>query len=218
MEKITATLQNALVAGQAMALKAKHAYIEPVHVMKALLQDPNGPITQLLRKIAIDKSLDIDHLREEVANAVAKLSVVLGTEAGQIYPSPKLQNILNHANMLAEQRGDEFIASELFVLAALAVKDPLQTILLQHGLTEKLLNETIEQIRGGKTVDNPNAEEVRDALQKYTLDLTARAREGKCDPVIGRDEEIRRVIRILQRRTKNNPVLIGDRGWVKQPL
>ena len=219
MEKLTATLQEALLSAQSMALSASHSYIDPLHVMKALLKDPAGSMSRLLEKVALShKMLDVGALRQDIAQAVDKLPVISGTEAGQIYPAPKLQNILNHAGVLAQKRKDSFISSELFLLAALAVKDTLQSLLLKYGLTESLLNEAIDTIRGGTTVDNPNAEDVREALQKYTQDLTARARAGKCDPVIGRDEEIRRVIRILQRRTKNNPVLIGEPGVGKTAI
>ena len=219
MEKLTDTLQEALVAAQSMALNASHSYIDSLHVMKALLQDPTGSVTRLLGKIALSqKALDVTDLRQAVSRAVDALPVVSGTEAGQIYAAPKLQNTLNHAGVLAQHRGDRFISSELFLLAALAVKDTLQSLLLKHGLTEALLNQSIDIIRGGTTVDNSNAEEAREALEKYTTDLTARARAGKCDPVIGRDEEIRRVIRILQRRTKNNPVLIGEPGVGKTAI
>ena len=219
MDKLTATLQEALIEAQSMALNASHNYIDPLHVMKALLQDPAGATSRLLEKVALScPSLDVAALRKAVSKAVDALPVVSGTEAGQIYPSPKLQNILNHGGVLAQKRGDSFISSELFLLAALAVKDTLQSLLLKQGLTEAVLNQSINAVRGGATVDNPNAEEARDALKKYTMDLTARARAGKCDPVIGRDEEIRRVIRILQRRTKNNPVLIGEPGVGKTAI
>ncbi|OGT57442.1 MAG: ATP-dependent chaperone ClpB [Gammaproteobacteria bacterium RIFCSPHIGHO2_12_FULL_42_10] len=213
MDKLTNAFQTALSDAQSLALRHDQAMIEPLHVMKALLQEENGAISQLLTKSAVNLST----LNREVETAIARLPKVTGV-GGEIHVSNELNRVLNLMDKFAQKRKDQFIASELFLLAALEDKGMLGEILRQCGANRAVLEKAIESERGGEKVDEPDAEGKRNALTKYTIDLTAEALKGKLDPVIGRDSEIRRTIQVLQRRTKNNPVLIGEPGVGKTAI
>lgn len=212
-DKLTTQFQNALQNAQSLAINNDHAYIEPVHVFQVLLDDAQNGMAALL----VSAGANVAQLKRDVQAALKALPKVAGN-GGEINISRELNNILNLTDKLSLQKGDEFISTDWFWLAALQEKNSAAKLLQQAGVSEKTLLAATEQMRGGKTVNNPNAEEQRDALKKYTLDLTARARENKLDPVIGRDDEVRRVIQVLQRRTKNNPVLIGEPGVGKTAI
>ncbi|MDO5357715.1 MAG: Clp protease N-terminal domain-containing protein, partial [Conchiformibius sp.] len=212
-DKLTEKFQQALQEAQSLALANDHAYIEPVHVLKTLLDDSLNGMGALLVKAGGN----LAQIKRDVQAAVSKLPRVSG-QGGEISAGRELQNTLNLMDKAAAKLGDSYISSELFLLALLLEKGAAGQILTDGGVTEAALNQAIEQLRGGETVDNPNAEDQREALKKYTLDLTERARNGKLDPVIGRDDEIRRAIQVLQRRTKNNPVLIGEPGVGKTAI
>src|SRR5258705_405698 len=211
-DKLTSKFQQALADAQSLALGRDHQFMEPAHVMLALLDSQGGSVRPLLLKAGVD----INKLRSELQAVLDRLPRVEGTP-GEIHISNELNKLLNITDKLAQQRGDQFISSELFVLAAFddrALANVLKSARAVKGAVEK----SIEEVRGGEKVNDANAEESRQALEKYTLDLTARAAAGKLDPVIGRDDEIRRTIQVLQRRTKNNPVLIGDPGVGKTAI
>ncbi len=212
-DKLTAKFQQTLQEGQSLALAGDHAYLEPVHVLKAMLDDSNSGAAALLAHAGVN----VAQLRQGVQAAIAALPKVSG-QGGEILPGRELQNILNLMDKAATKRGDAYIASELFLLAAVQENGTCGRLLKQAGANEASLNAAIDAVRGGAAIDSPNAEDQREALKKYTLDLTQRAREGKLDPVIGRDDEIRRAIQVLQRRTKNNPVLIGEPGVGKTAI
>ena len=211
-DKLTSKFQQALADAQSLALGRDHQFMEPAHVMLALLDQQGGSVRPLLLKAGAD----INKLRSELQAGLDRLPRVEGTP-GEIHISSDLNKLLNITDKLAQQRGDQFISSELFVLAAFddrALANVLKNARAVKGAVEK----AIEEVRGGEKVNDANAEESRQALEKYTIDLTARATAGKLDPVIGRDDEIRRTIQVLQRRTKNNPVLIGDPGVGKTAI
>ena len=212
-DKLTTKLQLALADAQSMALGQDHQYIEPAHLAKSLLVQDGGTIKQLLA----NAGADVDRLSNGVDRLVDQLPTVSGTN-GDVHISRELERLLNLMDKAAQQRHDEFISSELFVLAALEDKGKLGELLRHCGADKTRINDAIDAVRGGEKVTDSNAEENRQALQKYTIDLTARAERGKLDPVIGRDEEIRRTIQVLQRRTKNNPVLIGEPGVGKTAI
>jgi len=203
----------ALADAQSLAIGRDHQYIEPLHVMTALLDQQGGSVRHLLDKAGTNVNL----LRSQLGEALDRLPRVEGA-AGEVHLSNELVRTLNIMDKLAQQRGDQFISSELFVLAAFEVKGQLATILLNAGAVKGAIERAIEDMRGGEKVVDPNAEESRQALEKYTIDLTERAAQGKLDPVIGRDDEIRRTVQVLQRRTKNNPVLIGEPGVGKTAI
>jgi len=205
-EKFTTKLQEALAEAQSAALGQDHQYIEPQHLLAALLDQEGGGIAGLVSKAGGNPNA----LRKSLADATARLPKVEGTP-GEVHLSRELTQMLNVADKEAQKRGDQYIASEMFLLAA-------ANLLKDAGVTRKNLEQAIEDIRGGENVKGQSDESQRQALQKYTLDLTERARAGKLDPVIGRDDEIRRCIQILQRRTKNNPVLIGEPGVGKTAI
>jgi ATP-dependent Clp protease ATP-binding subunit ClpB len=213
MDKFTSKFQAALADAQSLALGRDHAFIEPEHLMKALLDQPGGSCRALLSKA----SVNLSQLRTLVDQSLNKLPTVSGT-GGEIHLSNGLNRLLNLTDKIAQQRKDNYISSELFILAAMEEKSGLGKWLEQSGATPTAMSKAIEDIRGGETVNDPNAEEQRQALEKYTIDLTERAEQGKLDPVIGRDDEIRRTIQVLQRRTKNNPVLIGEPGVGKTAI
>ena len=213
MDKLTAKFQIALADAQSMALGRDHQFIEPAHLMLALLDQQGGSVRPLLDKAGAN----LNALRSQLGQALDRLPSVEGT-GGEVHFSNDLARLLNLTDKLAQKRGDQYIASELFVLAALDDKGPLGTILKNAGVVKGALERAIEEVRGGEKVTDPNAEESRQALEKYTIDLTERAEQGKLDPVIGRDDEIRRTIQVLQRRTKNNPVLIGEAGVGKTAI
>src|SRR2546425_588118 len=212
-EKFTTKLQEALAEAQSMALGKDQQYIEPEHLLAALLNQEDGGIAGLVSKAGGNPAL----LKKNLADAIARLPVVEG-EPGEVLMGRDLANLLNVADKEAQKRGDQYIASELFLLAAAGDKGNVGRLLKQAGVTKAALEKAIEEVRGGESVSSQADESQRQALAKYTLDLTERARAGKLDPVIGRDDEIRRCIQILQRRTKNNPVLIGEPGVGKTAI
>ncbi|GLP98492.1 chaperone protein ClpB [Methylophaga thalassica] len=213
MDKLTSKFQLALADAQSLALGHDNQYIEPLHLLLALLNQDGGAIRPLLAKVGANT----DQLRSKLSAAIERLPKVSG-DAGDVHVSNDLTRLLNQTDKLAQKRKDQYISSELFLLAAVEDKGTTGELLREVGATKAAIEKAIEEVRGGQTVDDPNAEEQRQALEKYTLDLTERAEQGKLDPVIGRDDEIRRVIQVLQRRTKNNPVLIGEPGVGKTAL
>ena len=213
MDKLTSKFQAALADAQSLAVGRDHQFIEPGHVLLALLDSQGGTVRPLLMKAGGD----VNKVRSEALALLDRLPTVSGTP-GEVHVSNDLSRLLNIADKLAQQRGDQFISSELFVLAAFDDKGPLARLLKDCGLSRGAVDKAISEVRGGEKVNDPNAEEQRGALDKYTVDLTARASSGKLDPVIGRDDEIRRTIQVLQRRTKNNPVLIGEPGVGKTAI
>ncbi len=213
LDKLTTKFQQALADAQSLAVSNDNPYIEPVHVLSALIAQEDGGTGSLLARAGVN----LGRLREALKGAIGRLPKVEGT-GGEVSISRELTNLLNLTDKEAQKRGDEFIASEMFVLALGEDKGEAGRLLKEAGGNKKALEQAVSALRGADTVSNPEAEGSREALKKYTLDLTERARSGKLDPVIGRDDEIRRVIQILQRRTKNNPVLIGEPGVGKTAI
>ncbi len=213
IEKFTTKFQQAIAEAQSLAIGKDNQFIEPVHLLSALLNQQDGSVAPILTASGVNVAI----LRNELNNELAKLPQVSGN-GGDVQLSRQLLNILNLCDKLAQQRQDKFISSELFLLAALEEKGTVSEILKKCGAKKEQILQAIDHIRGGQNVNDQNAEESRQALEKYTIDLTARAESGKLDPVIGRDEEIRRTIQVLQRRTKNNPVLIGEPGVGKTAI
>ena len=214
MDKLTSKFQMALADAQSLAVGRDNAYIEPVHILLALLDQEGGSARSLLSAAGAD----VNGLRAALGQALERLPQVQGASAGEVYFSNDVTRQLNIADKLAQQRKDQYISSELYLLAVLEDRGPAKELLQQFGASKTAVERAIEQLRGGASVDDPNAEEARQALSKYTIDLTERAEQGKLDPVIGRDDEIRRTIQVLQRRTKNNPVLIGEPGVGKTAI
>ena len=213
IEKFTTKFQQAIAEAQSLAIGKDNQFIEPVHLLSALLNQQDGSVAPILTASGVN----IAALRNELNSELAKLPQVSGN-GGDVQLSRQLLNLLNLCDKLAQQRQDKFISSELFLLAALEEKGAVSEILKKCGAKKDQILQAIDHIRGGQNVNDQNAEESRQALEKYTIDLTARAESGKLDPVIGRDEEIRRTIQVLQRRTKNNPVLIGEPGVGKTAI
>jgi ATP-dependent Clp protease ATP-binding subunit ClpB len=213
MDKLTSKFQLALAEAQSLAIGLDHQLIEPVHVLIALLDQEGGSVRHLLAKSGVR----VNPLRSQLGERLDSMPRVSGAD-GEVNLSNETVKLLNLTDKIAQKRGDQYIASELFVLAALALKGALADLLEAHGATREALEKAIEDMRGGEQVVDPNAEDSRQALEKYTIDLTERAEQSKLDPVIGRDEEIRRSIQVLQRRTKNNPVLIGEPGVGKTAI
>ena len=213
LDKFTSKFQEAIADAQSLALGRDQQFIEPVHIMFALLNQEGGTVRELLNKLAVN----FNELRSKVSQAIERLPRVEG-DAGSLQLSAATAQLLQQCDKLAQKRKDQFISSELFVLAATEDKSELGRILQLLGINKDKVSAAIEQIRAGQKVDDANAEDTRQALSKYTIDLTARAESGKLDPVIGRDEEIRRCVQVLQRRTKNNPVLIGEPGVGKTAI
>ncbi len=213
MDKLTSKFQLAIADAQSLAIGRDHQFIEPIHMMSALLNQQGGS----LRHLMAQTNINLHSLRSKLAEALDRLSQVEGTP-GEVHISNDLGRLLNHCDKLAQDRKDQYISSELFVLAAIEDKGILGNILKSLNADLKSVDQAIEKIRGGQSVDEPNAEDQRQALDKYTIDLTELAEQGKLDPVIGRDDEIRRTIQVLQRRTKNNPVLIGEPGVGKTAI
>ena len=213
MDKLTSKFQLALADAQSLAVGRDHQYIEPLHVMTSLLDQQGGSVRHLLDKAGANVNL----LRSQLGEGLDRLPKVEGA-AGEVHISNDLNRVLNITDKIAQKRGDQYISSELFVLAALEDKGQLGTVLRNAGVVKGAVDKAIEDMRGGEKVNDPNAEESRQALEKYTVDLTERAEQGKLDPVIGRDDEIRRTVQVLQRRTKNNPVLIGEPGVGKTAI
>jgi ATP-dependent Clp protease ATP-binding subunit ClpB len=213
MDKLTTKFQQALADAQSLAVGRDNQYIEPVHLMAALLDQQGGTARPLLEKA----SVQVAKLRSDLAGALDRMPKVEGA-GGDVVISNDLNKLLNVTDKLAQQRGDQFISSELFVLAACDDRGELGRLLKANGATRSGLEKAIDEVRGGAKVEDAGAEENRQALEKYSIDLTERATQGKLDPVIGRDDEIRRTIQVLQRRTKNNPVLIGEPGVGKTAI
>src|SRR5687767_11338125 len=212
-DKFTTRFQQAFADAQSMAVGNDNPYIEPQHLLAALLNQQDGGTASLLARAGVN----IGALRPALTAAINRLPKVEGT-GGEVNVSRELGNLLNLTDKEAQKRGDQFIASELFLLALTQDKGDTGKLLKQHGGSRDAIEKAIAAVRGSDSVQNQEAEGQREALKKYTLDLTERARSGKLDPVIGRDDEIRRVIQILQRRTKNNPVLIGEPGVGKTAI
>ncbi|MEY4909574.1 MAG: ATP-dependent chaperone ClpB [Pseudomonadota bacterium] len=210
LDKLTTLLQQALGDAQSLALAADHPYIEPAHLLKALLQQEDGPRSLLQRAGVNLRALD-----DAVESSLTRIAMVGG---GELQPSRELVALLQAAEKESTKRGDQYIATEMVLLALTESKTDFAQAVRGAGLTRKALESAVDAVRGGQTVDSAEAEGQREALKKYTLDLTERARQGKLDPVIGRDDEIRRAIQVLQRRTKNNPVLIGEPGVGKTAI
>ena len=213
MDKLTSRFQQALSDAQSLAVGRDHNFIEPVHLLLALIDQQGGGTRPLLGQAGVN----VPVLRERLTEALERLPKVTG-QAGQLSVGNDLSRLLNVTDKLAQQKGDAFIASELFVLAALDDTGDAGKALKAAGADKARLEAAIAKVRGGESVQDENAEESRQALEKYTIDLTARAESGKLDPVVGRDEEIRRTVQVLQRRTKNNPVLIGEPGVGKTAI
>ena len=212
-DKLTSKFQLALADAQSLAVGQDHQFIEPAHLMVALLDQEGGSVRGLLTKAGVKANV----LRSQLGEVLDRLPSVEGS-AGDVHISNDLTKMLNVTDKLAQQRDDQYISSELFVLAAIDAKSPLKAAMEHAGAVNAAVEKAIEELRGGQQVNDPNAEDSRQALEKFTIDLTERAEQGKLDPIIGRDDEIRRTIQILQRRTKNNPVLIGEPGVGKTAI
>ncbi|TOC29103.1 ATP-dependent chaperone ClpB [Vibrio parahaemolyticus] len=213
LDRFTSKFQIAISDAQSLALGRDHQYIEPVHLMVALLDQNGSPIRPLLTMLDVD----VTHLRSKLGEMLDRLPKVSGI-GGDVQLSSSMGTLFNLCDKVAQKRQDSYISSEVFLLAALEDRGPLGQLLKEVGLTEQKVSQAIEKIRGGQKVNDPNAEELRQTLEKFTIDLTERAEQGKLDPVIGRDDEIRRTIQVLQRRTKNNPVIIGEPGVGKTAI
>jgi len=211
IDKLTTTFQEALAEAQSLAVTRDNPYIEPAHVLAAMLGQADGPKALLARA-----GINVARLQSAVEDAMKRLPQVQGGE--QVQPGRELAGLLQSAEKEASKRGDQFISSEMFLIALADSKTSTGALMKEFGVNRKTLEATIDAVRGGQKVDSAEAEGQREALKKYTLDLTERARAGKLDPVIGRDDEIRRAIQVLQRRTKNNPVLIGEPGVGKTAI
>ncbi len=213
-EKMTTRLQTALAEAQSLAVGREHQFIEPAHLLVALLDQRDGGLRHVLGAAGVR----VDPLRSALGDLVDRLPQVSGAAAGDVQVGKDLARALNVTDRLAQRRGDDYISSELFPLAVLESGGPAADALRAHGGDAQAIEHAIEQVRGGESVSDANAEENRQALAKYAIDLTERAEQGKLDPVIGRDDEIRRTVQVLQRRTKNNPVLIGEPGVGKTAI
>jgi ATP-dependent Clp protease ATP-binding subunit ClpB len=213
LDRFTSKFQSALSDAQSLALGRDHQFIEPVHLMYALLKQSGSSVRALFAQMGIS----VDELNTKLSQEIEKLFKVEGV-GGDVQLSNNMVSLINLCDKYAQKRKDKYISSELFVLVACEDKGPLGSVFKALNITANKVETAIEAIRGGQKVDDPNAEETRQALEKYTIDLTERAEQGKLDPVIGRDDEIRRTIQVLQRRTKNNPVLIGEPGVGKTAI
>ncbi|MEQ5684263.1 ATP-dependent chaperone ClpB [Providencia huaxiensis] len=213
LDRLTNKFQQALADAQSLALGRENQFIEPIHLLSALFNQEGGTVRPLLTTLGVNAV----QFQQKVEDALGRLPQVQGV-AGDVQPSSDLMRHLNLCDQLAQKHGDEFISSELFLVAALEANTTLVDMLKAAGVNKDNLKKAIEQMRGGEKVNDQSAEDQRQALKKYTVDLTERAEQGKLDPVIGRDEEIRRTIQVLQRRTKNNPVLIGEPGVGKTAI
>lgn len=214
MDKLTSKFQLALQDAQSNALGRDHQFIESAHLLVALLDQEGGSSRSLLAQSGVNVNL----LRSQLGEALDRMPSVSGGDAGDIHVSNELSRLLNATDKLSQKRNDQYITSELFLLALLDDKGSVADLLRASGGTKLAVEQAVDTMRGGQSVDDPNAEDQREALKKYTIDLTERAEQGKIDPIIGRDEEIRRMVQILQRRTKNNPVIIGEPGVGKTAL
>ena len=212
-DKLTTKFQMALADAQSLAVGRDHQFIEPVHVLLAMLEQQGSSIVPLLKTSGVDTT----GLNSKLNEVLERIPEVSGS-GGDIHISRNLDRMLNITDKLAQERKDQYISSELFILALLSEKNELSELLVSLGANRQSIASAVDKMRGGEAVNDPNAEENRQALEKFTIDLTARAESGKLDPVVGRDEEIRRTIQVLQRRTKNNPVLIGEPGVGKTAI
>jgi len=213
-DRLTSKFQLAIADAQSLAVGRDHQFVEPIHLMTALLEQDASTVRGLLTKAGVNMA----QLRSQLGDALDRQPTVEGGAPGEIHLSNLLSKLLNVTDKLAQDRGDAFISSELFVLAAIDDRGDLGRVLKAAGAIQGALDKAVDEVRGGAQVDDPNAEDNRQALDKYSIDLTLRAEQGKLDPVIGRDDEIRRTIQVLQRRTKNNPVLIGEPGVGKTAI
>ncbi|MCX4025579.1 ATP-dependent chaperone ClpB [Endozoicomonas sp. SM1973] len=213
VDRLTSKLQMALADAQSIAVGRDHNYLEPVHLMMALLEQKGGSIRPLLMQVGFD----VNQLKQGFEKALDNLPVVSSGD-GDVQMSPQLGRLLNLADKLSQRAGDQFISSETILLAAMEDKGQVGELLKTQGVSQQALETAVKNLRGGQAVNDPNAEEHRQALDRYTIDLTVKAEKGQLDPVIGRDDEIRRTIQVLQRRTKNNPVLIGEPGVGKTAI
>lgn len=213
LDRFTSKFQLAISDAQSLALGRDHQYIEPVHLMVSLLNQDSSTIRPLMTLL----NVDVTQLRSSLSEMLEKLPKVSGT-GGDVQLSHGMGMLFNMCDKLSQKRKDKFISSELFIFAAVEDKGPLGDLLRSLGLTTKKVEDAIDKVRGGQAINDPNAEEARQALEKFTIDLTEKAEQGKLDPVIGRDDEIRRTIQVLQRRTKNNPVIIGEPGVGKTAI
>lgn len=213
VDRLTSKLQMALSDAQSIAVGRDHNYLEPVHLMVALLEQKGGSIKPLLMQVGFDVS-QVNKSLERVLDGLPTVS----SSDGDIQMSPQIGRLLNLADKLSQKAGDQFISSETILLSAMDDKGPLGEVLNSQGVSRQALETAVKNLRGGQAVNDPNAEEHRQALDRFTIDLTIKAESGQLDPVIGRDDEIRRTIQVLQRRTKNNPVLIGEPGVGKTAI
>lgn len=213
LDRFTSKFQLAISDAQSLALGRDHQYIEPVHLMVSLLNQDSSTIRPLMTLL----NVDLTQLRSSLSEMLDRLPKVTGT-GGDVQLSHSMGMLFNMCDKLSQKRKDKYISSELFILAAVEEKGALGELLRSLGLTTKKVEDAIDKIRGGQAINDPNAEEARQALEKFTIDLTEKAEQGKLDPVIGRDEEIRRTVQVLQRRTKNNPVIIGEPGVGKTAI
>jgi len=213
LDRFTSKFQVAISDAQSLALGRDHQYIEPVHLMVSLLNQDGSTIRPLLTML----NVDVVQMRSKLSEMLDRLPKVSGI-GGDVQLSGAMGTLFNMCDKVAQKRQDSYISSEIFLLAAIEDKGPLGELFKELGLTEQKVTQAIEQVRGGQKVEDPNAEDKRQALEKFTIDLTERAEQGKLDPVIGRDDEIRRTIQVLQRRTKNNPVIIGEPGVGKTAI
>lgn len=212
-DKLTTKFQSALQEAQSLALQKDNSYIEPQHLLLAMIDEDNSTVASILGKVGVN----LTPFRTELISSIDKLPRVTGT-GGEVNMSRDLNNLLNVTEKISIKLMDNFIASELFLLAAIEDKGEVGRILKQFNVNHQEVHDVIMGLRGGQNVNNQDSEGQRESLKKYTVDLTERARIGKLDPVIGRDDEIRRAIQVLQRRTKNNPVLIGEPGVGKTAI
>jgi len=213
-DKLTSKFQLALQDAQSLALAKDHQFIEATHLLIALLDQEGGVARSMLSQAGVNVNL----LRSNLGKVIDNMASVSGGDAGEVHVSNDLSKLLNATDKLASKRGDQYISSDLFLLALMDDKGQAGSTLRDNGANKQAVEMAIDNIRGGQSVEDPNAEDQREALKKYTIDLTERAEQGKIDPIIGRDEEIRRMVQILQRRTKNNPVIIGEPGVGKTAL
>ena len=213
MDKLTSKLQVALSDAQSLAVGKDHNYIEPAHLVSVLVDQKGGSIRPLL----MQTGFDIPALRNGLQKIINELPVVKD-HGGDVMMSPDMAKLLNVADKISQQSGDQYISSEYVFLAAMDDKGALGKLLKSFAVSRQAMENAIKNLRGGASVDDPEAEENYQALEKYTVDVTQKAEQGELDPVIGRDDEIRRTIQVLQRRTKNNPVLIGEPGVGKTAI
>ena len=213
MDKLTNPLQNVLADAQSLAVGRDQQFIEPIHILKALLDQSGGSASPLLQKAGANGA----QLTEAVSAALSQLPTVSGG-SGDVHLSQDSSRLLNRADKLAQKRNDSYLSSELVLLALADDSSPVAKLIAKSGASRASLEQAVEEVRGGEGVNSAEAEASRQALEKYTIDLTELAEIGKLDPVIGRDDEIRRTIQVLQRRTKNNPVLIGEPGVGKTAI